>query len=134
MTWAHWDGADYEVYYATNVSGAWVTSAVTDNDVDDNRPSLDLGGSPALNAMSAFDANTAWAVGDGGVILKTTNGGTDWVDQTWSTTNTTDLTGVAAVSANVAWAVGEGGLIIKTTNGGTDWTPQATGSFKTSTR
>ena len=34
-----------------------------------------------LTSISCSDVNTCYAVGDSGVILKTTNGGTAWVKQ-----------------------------------------------------
>jgi len=70
-----------------------------------------------LNGISAVDSDTAWCVGEGGKVFKTTNGEV-WVNQTSPTSSV--LRSVCAVDANTAWAVGEGGTIIKTTNG-TEW-------------
>jgi len=57
-----------------------------------------------LQDVSAVDASTAWAVGTGGTILYTTDGGTTWNGQTSGTTQT--LLGVSAADASTAWAVG----------------------------
>src|SRR5215470_12244769 len=71
----------------------------------------------------ASDSTRAWAVGAGGTILATTDGGKTWTPQT---------SGVAAALWSVhfhaegqrGWAVGEGGTILATTDGGKTWTPQ----------
>ena len=55
-------------------------------------------------------------MGGDGTILKTTNGGTNWVLQTSGTTS--GLWSVNFVDQNTGWAVGYGGAILKTTNGG----------------
>ncbi len=68
--------------------------------------------------VSAVDANTAWAVGGLGTILKTSNG-TDWFSQTTRVTET--LNSIDAVDANTAWTVGEMGTILNTTDGGATW-------------
>ena len=64
-----------------------------------------------LFGVSAVDANAAFAVGSGGIILHTTNGGAIWAAQISGTT--AGLTDVSAVDANTAWAVGSGGIILK---------------------
>jgi hypothetical protein len=51
------------------------------------------------------DAATAWAVGDSGTILKTTNGGTTWTRQTVSFSQR--LNAICALDAAKQWAVGE---------------------------
>ena len=42
----------------------------------------------SLEDVSFADANTGTAVGDDGTILRTTNGGNTWVNQTSGTTTT----------------------------------------------
>jgi photosystem II stability/assembly factor-like uncharacterized protein len=49
-------------------------------------------------------------------ILRTTNGGANWVAQSSGTTNT--LTSVCFTDANTGTAVGRHGTILRTTNGG----------------
>ena len=78
-----------------------------------------------LRGVSAVDANTAWAVGDTGTILHTTDAGTTWTAQS-GTTN--DLRDVSAVDANTAFAVGFTGTILHTTDAGTTWTTQTSGT------
>jgi hypothetical protein len=72
-----------------------------------------------LKDIHIFDANTSIAVGDYGTILKTTNGGTNWTNQTSGTTNW--LRPVHFVDMNTGWAVGEFGTILKTTTSGVTW-------------
>ena len=80
-----------------------------------------------LYSVRFVDANTGWAVGVNGTIIKTTNGGTNWVPQTSGTTDT--LRSVFFVNANVGYAVGGSGIpggmwgdFLRTTNGGATWT------------
>ena len=63
-----------------------------------------------------MDANTGTAVGDGGTILRTDNGGASWTPQSSGTFNT--LYGVSFVDANTGTAVGEIGTILRTNTGG----------------
>ncbi|MBI3195177.1 MAG: T9SS type A sorting domain-containing protein [Ignavibacteriae bacterium] len=62
------------------------------------------------------DANNGWISGQGGTILYTTNGGTNWLSQTTNTTK--DLYSIFFVNQNTGWAVGDSGIILKTTSGG----------------
>ncbi|MBN2031528.1 T9SS type A sorting domain-containing protein [bacterium] len=78
----------------------------------------------ALNDVIMFDANTAIAVGDGGTIMKTSDGGSNW-DLLNSGTND-DLNAVCFVSQNTGWVVGDNNTVLKTTDGGLSWIPQET--------
>jgi photosystem II stability/assembly factor-like uncharacterized protein len=62
------------------------------------------------------DAQVGWAVGDGGTILNTSDGGTNWAAQTSGTIKR--LRSVHFTNAQVGWAVGEDGTILKTCDGG----------------
>jgi photosystem II stability/assembly factor-like uncharacterized protein len=81
----------------------------------------------SLYGIDAIDASTAWAVGAGGAILKTTDGNT-WTPQNSGVT--VNLNAVCAVDASTAWAVGTGGAILKTTDGNT-WISQTSGTTAT---
>jgi photosystem II stability/assembly factor-like uncharacterized protein len=81
-----------------------------------------------LNGVWFFDANTGWAVGNGGRIIKTTNGGSTWAPQTSGTAN--NLTDVRFTSATAGYACGDLGTVVYTTNGGTTWQSYTTGSTK----
>ncbi|MBK5092098.1 MAG: hypothetical protein JJE48_01095 [Actinobacteria bacterium] len=80
----------------------------------------------------AIDANTAWAVGDGGLILRTADGGATWSKQSSGTE--ADLRGICLLDSKTALAVdGSGlvgdkkGVIIKTTDVGNTWALQKSG-------
>jgi photosystem II stability/assembly factor-like uncharacterized protein len=75
--------------------------------------------------------NFAWTCGDNGVILHTTNGGTNWVQQVSGTSN--DLYAICFMESSAApvLAVGEGGIILRTTNFGTNWITIASTTTKT---
>lgn len=57
-----------------------------------------------------------WAVGVAGTIIKTTDGGTSWNEQTSGTT--VFLESVYFVDIQTGWVVGSNGTILKTTTGG----------------
>jgi photosystem II stability/assembly factor-like uncharacterized protein len=68
-----------------------------------------------------FDAagRLGWAVGDGGVVLSTTDAGANWTRQL---APTFALRGVWFTSAQEGWAVGHGGTVLHTLDGGSTWT------------
>ncbi|MBN8584925.1 MAG: T9SS type A sorting domain-containing protein [Ignavibacteria bacterium] len=68
-----------------------------------------------------------WAVGLSGTILRTTNGGTNWIAVNSPTSNS--LTSVHCFNSTSILAVGWNGTVIKTTNNGLDWTSNFIGSF-----
>jgi photosystem II stability/assembly factor-like uncharacterized protein len=67
------------------------------------------------------------ACGQGGVILKTIDGGLNWTPQSSGTS--VELPGVYVIDANTAIAVGFGGTILRTINGGTSWGSVAVPGF-----
>ena len=68
-----------------------------------------------LNDMYFLDAHTGWAVGESGVVLKTTDGGATWTVKNAGTT--APLRSVHFVDAHRGWAIGGRGIIFKTTDG-----------------
>jgi len=72
------------------------------------------------------DSSKIMLVGSGGIIMKSTNGGVNWVQQVSGTTNA--LRFVNAVSATDIWAGGDNGTMLHTTNGGTNWIAQTVNS------
>jgi photosystem II stability/assembly factor-like uncharacterized protein len=80
-----------------------------------------------MNSISVTSPNTATTVGQGGRILRTTDGGTNWLLQSSSTGQ--NLYGVDFVDANIGTAVGQDGTIIHTTDGGTNWAAQTSGAI-----
>ncbi|MDD5747461.1 MAG: DUF5719 family protein [Actinomycetota bacterium] len=75
--------------------------------------------SMALLDVSFADSNNGWAVGDGGVIIATNDGGTTWSLQASGTTKR--LNSVFAISQDEAWVGGKDGTILHTVDGGTTW-------------
>jgi photosystem II stability/assembly factor-like uncharacterized protein len=83
-----------------------------------------------LSSVYFTDANTGYAVGSYGLLLKTTNGGNLWTQQTSGTAYA--LNSVFFANRNTGYAVGRndsigGGIILKTTNAGTQWTMMSFG-------
>lgn len=80
------------------------------------------------SVCSTPSSNVAWICGASGVVLKTTNTGTNWVNVSSGIPNTNTLICISAVDANLAVVVGylppSGGptYVYRTTNGGTNWT------------
>jgi photosystem II stability/assembly factor-like uncharacterized protein len=72
-----------------------------------------------INDTHIFDAQNAVTVGSDGKVLKTSDGGTTWVQKPSQTSSY--LYSVCFVDANIGWAVGSSGTIIKTDDGGDTW-------------
>ena len=66
------------------------------------------------------------AVGFGGTILRTTDGGTTWARQTGGTSKI--LVDVYFTDTNTGTAVGQNGTILTTSDGGDNWTSQVSGT------
>jgi photosystem II stability/assembly factor-like uncharacterized protein len=71
------------------------------------------------NDMEFIDANVGYACGGGGVIYKTTNGGSDWTMIGDTSAYKFDLYSLDVVNANVVYCAGKSGTVLKTTNGST---------------
>lgn len=75
------------------------------------------------------DANNGYAVGNNGMVVKTTNGGTTWTVATAGTMETInavcfDPSGVVGVAA------GDNGFVYRTLNGGATWSSEDLGTMK----
>ena len=77
-----------------------------------------------LNAVAFANASTGVIVGDHGLVLRTTNGGANWLLTFPSTTQ--DLRDVCFANALQGWAVGSGGVVLYTDNAGSSWETQTT--------
>ena len=82
-----------------------------------------------LYSVCFVDASNGWAVGDGGVILVTANGGSSWDPQSTQGV-TSSLKGVFFIDASHGWVVGSGGsgnksIFLSTANGGNNWSVKA---------
>ncbi|MFO7446979.1 MAG: YCF48-related protein [Ignavibacteriaceae bacterium] len=71
-----------------------------------------------LNDVHMINSQTGWICGDAGTLLKTTNGGQNWV-QVNATAN--DLNSIVFKDAVTGVAVGDDGIIIRTVDGGASW-------------
>ncbi len=82
-----------------------------------------------LNAVTFIDENNGWAVGDSGLIIKTTDGGNNWI--TLSSSILFPLRDVTFINSSTGWVVGGDDwnystidrkqIILATTNGGVTW-------------
>jgi photosystem II stability/assembly factor-like uncharacterized protein len=74
-----------------------------------------------LTNLFVIDRNTVVAGGNGGVIVRTTDGGATWSIVASGVTGT--LRGVSFVG-NTGWIVGDNSTVLKTTDAGATWAPQ----------
>ncbi|MFT4876747.1 MAG: photosystem II stability/assembly factor-like uncharacterized protein, partial [Bacteroidia bacterium] len=72
-----------------------------------------------LNAIKYFDSTTAFAIGENGTILKSTNEGFDWVTQESGTK--ADLMSIAVIDKDTVYICGEHRTTLKSINGGRTW-------------
>jgi photosystem II stability/assembly factor-like uncharacterized protein len=83
------------------------------------------GTTKTLHSVYFTDANTGYAVGDSGTILKTTNGGTNW-DMKYSGTSS-NLYSVQFTDPLTGYTVGDNNIILKTIDCGENWINQSIG-------
>ena len=76
--------------------------------------------STTLMAVQFKDAKVGWAVGSGGALFTTVDGGKKWKKQTSGTSAL--LTGVYFIDQKTGWVTGAGGTLRRSTNGGDSWT------------
>lgn len=80
---------------------------------------MSSGVSNHLESIYFLDNNLGFIVGQNGRIIKSTNGGNNWVAKSSGTTS--NLRSVYFVDTQIGFAVGTNGTIIKSTNGGENW-------------
>ncbi|MDH7514699.1 MAG: YCF48-related protein [Bacteroidota bacterium] len=78
-------------------------------------------GNDLWNVSFATASPIGWAVGNAGIIVRTTNGGATWETQESSVYSF--LRGVKAIGPTTALAAGDDGVVLSTTDGGTTWVP-----------
>lgn len=78
-----------------------------------------MGFAGRLVRLYFYNESLGWAVGDSGLILATTNGGTWWNEQQSHTK--LGLNDVAFFTPDTGVCIGTDGLIFRTTNGGAIW-------------
>lgn len=72
-----------------------------------------------INGIWMYNENIGWAVGDTGVLLKTIDGGVNWVSV--ETPVNVTFNKVSFFDLYLGYAVGNGGVILKTIDGGETW-------------
>ena len=87
------------------------------------------GVSADLADVFALDADHAWVAGGGGTLLRTADGGTNWLKA--QSTPLVTLKTVFFLDASNGWAAGAGGTILKSGDGGKTWAPQTSGTTAT---
>ena len=81
-----------------------------------------------LTAVSFVDAEYGWAVGHGGVIIHSQDGGDSWQVQRESSPGNLPLFDIQFVSREVGYASGAYDTVLKTQDGGKTWDSLFTGS------
>ena len=82
----------------------------------------DSGVTNTLHDVEFVNDTHGWAVGEGGVIIATTDGGDTWISQ--SSGYELTLNSVDFADESNGWIVGQLGLILNTKDGGNNWTVQ----------
>lgn len=104
------------VYATTNGGSTWILQV--------DREVL------TLTSVSFVDREHGWVAG-GNLVLRTTNGGMNWLTSDSSYYPYFQYSGVHFVNRDTGWAVGDRRTIIATTNGGVTWIVQsAAGEFE----
>jgi len=80
------------------------------------------------HSIKFLNTSVATIVGEDGVILKTTDGGTSWVEQNSGITNV--FYGYDHLDNNSSIAAGENGITVKSVDGGNTWSIIASGSLE----
>jgi photosystem II stability/assembly factor-like uncharacterized protein len=92
-------------------------------------------GLSGYGALAFPDANHIWAVGNGGLILDSSDAGATWAAQ--SAPTSADLSSVSFPDAQHGWAcgtpsTGAGGVVVATSDGGATWLDKTPASLKVS--
>ncbi len=106
----------------TNVINCGITvSAVLPNGWVGQNPS---GVTTSLNTVSTVNANVGWIGGNGGVVLRTINAGTNWTNVTGAPIGTADVYAICGIDANTCLVSTSPGatFVYRTSNGGVNWT------------
>jgi photosystem II stability/assembly factor-like uncharacterized protein len=78
----------------------------------------------SLRSISAVNSNVVWISGNTGVVLRTTDSGTNWTSVGGGAIGTSSCHNIFAVSENTAFVCANpasGGFVYRTTDGGTTW-------------
>lgn len=78
---------------------------------------------PSLRTVVFVNPKDGWAAGDGGIILHTSDGGSNWMPQISPTRET--LGSMVFVDTSNGWICGQSGTILHTRDGGLSWEEQS---------
>jgi photosystem II stability/assembly factor-like uncharacterized protein len=78
-----------------------------------------------INCIRFVDGKTGFAVGNGGFIMKTTNGGESW--EALKSGAQLPLYGCHFISPHTGWVCGAQGIVLKTEDGGKTWEEDESG-------
>jgi photosystem II stability/assembly factor-like uncharacterized protein len=76
--------------------------------------------------IAAADESVVWAGGDTGKVAATTNGGSNWSNQTSGIL--VMINDLCALTPTSCWIAANEGTVLKTADGGTTWVPETTGT------
>ena len=117
--------------FANNHSGLVVGAGATIMQSDDGAAWLlngpGIGEGDRLNAISLV-GSFAWAVGNGGQIIASANGGHSWSRQRSNVA--ADLLDVRFIDTREGWVVGADGAVLHTGDGGLHWAAEQIGSSR----
>jgi photosystem II stability/assembly factor-like uncharacterized protein len=113
---------DYDGQTNNNDYATIAYKQVWDSDLSNGPLSI----SNDLNDITMVSKDNYYIVGDGGLILQTTNGGSSWNAQQSNTTN--NLKKVFFVNSSRGIAIGDSGTVLTTTNGGVNWVSRSINS------
>jgi photosystem II stability/assembly factor-like uncharacterized protein len=88
------------------------------------------GTSQGLNAVRFASASNGFAVGNGGVVSRTINGGSSWTTSTFAAGKT--LRAIHFLNATTGWIAGDS-VVYRTTDGGDTWSLHTSAPFLTTT-
>lgn len=122
LTWENkgfmrvWDIAGYGKYcWAVGYGGTIMHSS----DAGNSWIAQQSGVNAFLKDVKFVSSSVGWTAGDG-YILKTVNGGSDWI-VVRNETPSTGYIGVVAQDASRCWVYAVDGISVRTTSGGTTW-------------
>jgi len=107
------------------VCGDWLFEAVifksTDSGVSWFKQDIPPNNSTYLSSIKFINTNTGFAAGNLGLVLKTTNGGTNWILYSFMMADA--LNEIVFLNQTTGWLVGgfDTGVVYRTTNTGVNW-------------
>jgi len=112
------------VCFVNNLTG-WTAGSKIDKTTDGGNTwsEQQISGMAIFNSIDFKDTQTGIAVGNNGIIHKTTNGGLNW-NLITNNVSPDQLNKIFFLNDNSGWAAGEDGSILFTSNGGNNWVQQ----------